>query len=149
MLSMFFLGQHHCTIRSENRLPLPAGFRERLSGGAYVTQGFDRNLWVLPAQAFEAISQRLSTMNLADPQARLLLRMILGAACELEVDEAGGMSLPQNLRAFANLQGEAVLVGQGGYFEVWSQAGWREQEAQLQDTEANARRFAALDLAMA
>jgi MraZ protein len=87
-------------------------------------------------------------MNLADPLARLLLRMILGAASELEMDEAGCIFVPQNLREFANLNGEAVLVGQGDYFEVWSPAHWHEQETQLQDAETNSQRFVMLDLAV-
>jgi MraZ protein len=143
-----FIGQYHRAINDESRLTIPAGFRERLSGGAFVTQGFDRNLWVLTAQAFQEIYRRVTAMNLADPLARLLLRMILGAASELEMDEAGSIFVPQNLREFANLNGEAVLVGQGDYFEVWSPAHWHEQETQLQDAETNSQRFVMLDLAV-
>jgi len=143
-----FIGQYHYAITEESRLTIPAGFRERLTGGAFVTQGFDRNLWVLTAQAFQEIYRRVTAMNLADPLARLLLRMILGAASELEMDEAGSMLVPQHLREFANLNGEAVLVGQGDYFEVWSPAHWHEQETQLQDAETNAQRFVMLDLAV-
>ena len=143
-----FIGQYHYAINDESRLTIPAGFRERLSGGAFVTQGFDRNLWVLTAQAFQEIYRRVTAMNLADPLARLLLRMILGAASELDMDQAGSILIPQNLRAFANLNGEAVLVGQGDYFEVWSPALWHEQETQLQDAETNAQRFVMLDLAV-
>jgi DNA-binding transcriptional regulator/RsmH inhibitor MraZ len=39
-----------------------------------------------------------------------------------------------------------VVAGQGKYFEVWTPAAWNEQMIQVQDTEANNRRFAALDL---
>jgi MraZ protein len=143
-----FIGQYHRAINDESRLTMPVSFRERLSGGAFVTQGFDRNLWVLTAEAFQEIYRRVTAINLADPLARLLLRMILGAASELEVNEAGDILIPQNLREFANLNGEAVLVGQGDYFEVWSPANWHEQEMQLQDAEANAQRFIMLDLAV-
>jgi len=55
--------------------------------------------------------------------------------------------LPGPLREFANLAGEAVLIGLGDYFEVWAPALWSQQEANLQDAEANGMRFATLDLA--
>jgi len=143
-----FIGQYHQVINDRNCLTIPESYRDLLSGGAFITQGFDRNLWVLTAEAFQEIYQRVTAMNLADPLARLLLRMILGAASELEMDEAGRILIPQSLREFANLNGEAVLVGQGDYFEVWAPVHWHVQEAQLQDAEANAQRFVMLNLAV-
>jgi len=148
MIPMFFIGQYHDFIDEKSRLPVPAGFRELLSDGAFVAQGFDRNLWVLTAAAFQEIYQRFMALNVTDPLARLLLRMFLGSASPLEMDKAGRVVVPKNLRAFANLNSEAVLVGQGNYFEVWAPAHWQEQETQLQDVAANAQRFASLNLAV-
>ena len=139
-----FLGQHHSPIDDHNRLAVPARFRDQLAQGAYVTQGFDRSLLVLSAEAFQAICARFTGLNIADPLARLLQRMILGSASPLELDADGRFVLPQELRAFAGLEAEAVLVGQGKYFEVWTPAMWQAQELRLQDAEANAERFAGL-----
>jgi DNA-binding transcriptional regulator/RsmH inhibitor MraZ len=50
------------------------------------------------------------------------------------------------LRAFLQIEGEAIVAGQGEYFEVWKPAEWNVQMALLQDTEANNQRFATLDL---
>jgi MraZ protein len=88
-------------------------------------------------------------MNMADPMARLLSRVTLGTASELEVDGNGCFPISQELREFAGLDDEAVLVGQGLYFELWSPALWETQKLRLQDAEANAGRFAALDLTVA
>ncbi len=85
-------------------------------------------------------------MNLADPTARLMRRMILANAFPLEVDKAGRVLVPQSLRQFAGLDGAAVVTGQGEYFEVWTPAAWTDQERQIQDTEANNQRFATLNL---
>lgn len=64
----------------------------------------------------------------------------------MEVDKVGRILVPQNLRAFLQIEGEAIVAGQGEYFEVWKPAEWNVQMALLQDTEANNQRFAALDL---
>ena len=141
-----FLGQHQITFEAGDRLAVPARFRDLLAQGAYITQGFDRNLLVLTADAFQAIYARFTAMNIADPLARLLLRMILGSATELEIDPSGHMLIPPKLREFAGLEADAILVGQGKYIEVWTPAQWQQQVLRLQDAESNAERFAGLVL---
>jgi DNA-binding transcriptional regulator/RsmH inhibitor MraZ len=56
------------------------------------------------------------------------------------------VEIPDNLRAYAGLSESVLVIGQGDYFEIWSPDEWREQEVQLQDAAANAKRFAALEL---
>ena len=141
-----FFGQHPSSFDADNRLTVPIRFRDSLSRGAFVTQGFDRNLLVLTAEAFQTLVARFTAMNIADPLARMLLRMILGSASEVQVDSSGAILIPQSLRDFAGLEGEAVLVGQGQYLEIWTPAQWQQQTQRLQDAQANADRFAGLML---
>ncbi len=141
-----FLGQYHCSIDEKHFLTVPTHFREVLSPGAYVTQGFERNLMVITIDAFQEIYKRISTMNISDPLARLLLRMLLGNATELKMDEAGRILVPKSLGDFANLENDAMLVGLGYFFEVWDPVLWGKQELRLQDSEANTNRFAALEI---
>lgn len=142
-----FLGQHTGKIKQNNRLPLPAGFNMQLSGGVYITQGFDRNALVLPKQVFENLYRHISSLNIADPQARLLLRMFFGTAAYIEPGKDGTLSIPKGLVQFADLFNAVVLVGQGDYFEVWSTDQWAQQEIQLKDFQANAQRFSAFTIA--
>jgi MraZ protein len=86
-------------------------------------------------------------LNLAEPIARLLLRLFLGSAVELQAERSGLVAIPEELRQFAGLQDELVLVGQGDYFEIWAPELWGKQEAQLRDADANSSRFAALPMA--
>lgn len=141
-----FLGQYRYTFDDQSRLTLPAAFREPASAGVFVTQGFERNLMVLSSAAFQDIYDRIMAMNLTDPLARLLHRMLLGSASALELDESGRFVLPQALREYAGLERDVVVVGLGDFFEVWSPALWNQQQTDLRDAEANAQRFTALDL---
>jgi MraZ protein len=141
-----FLGQYQHSIDEKGRLMIPARFRELLVGGAFVTQGFDRCLMVMTTSYFEEVYRRVNAMNIADPTARLLRRLLLANAYPLEVDKVGRVLLPVNLRQAVQLNGEAIVAGQGEYFEVWAPPEWNEQLVQLQDIDANNRRFAALDL---
>jgi MraZ protein len=145
-LAQMFLGHFQHNLDDKGRLMIPARFREMLEGGAYITQGFDKCLMVMTETYFKQVYERIEAMNLADPTARLLRRLILSNAYPVEVDKVGRILVPQNLRAFLQLESEAIVAGQGEYFEVWRPAEWNEQMAQLQDTEANNQRFSALDL---
>lgn len=142
-----FLGQYQHTIDTKGRLTIPARFREILAeDGAIVTQGFDRNLMALTTSSFGSIYDRVNRMNMTDPKARLLKRLIFSNANRVEVDKVGRILIPQFLRDVAGLESEAILVGLGDFFEIWSSKLWDEQLTQIQDTDANAQRFIALDL---
>ncbi len=142
-----FLGQFQHNLDDKGRLMIPARFRELLAGDAFITQGFDKCLMVMTGAYFKQVYDRIEAMNLADPTARLLRRLILSNAYPVEADKVGRILMPQNLRAFLGIEnGELIVAGQGEYFEVWSPALWSEQMAQLQDTEANIQRFSTLDL---
>ena len=141
-----FLGQFSHSFDDKSRLTVPAKFREPLADGAFIVQGLDNNLMVLTAAAFETIYNRLMTMSITDPTARDLRRLILSNASQANLDSAGRILIPQNLRDLVNLQTETVLVGQGDYFEIWSPDHWKPEAAKLQQPATNEQRFATLDL---
>ena len=141
-----FLNQYHHSFDDKGRLTIPAKFRELPTDGAYVVQGLDRNLMVLPPAVFQILYNRIMSMSLTDPDTRLLRHIILGNAQQVVPDASGRILLPANLREYAGLKNEVVFVGQGDYFEIWANEPWQEQQDQINDAETNARRFATLDL---
>jgi MraZ protein len=141
-----FLGQYQHSLDEKGRLMVPARFRELMEGGAYLTQGFDKCLMVMTEAYFKQVYERINAMNLTDPTARLLRRLILSNAYPVEVDKIGRILVPGNLRQFAGIESNVVVAGQGDYFEVWTPAEWEKQTVQINDTEANNQRFTTLDL---
>jgi MraZ protein len=139
-----FLGKYACALHGENRLAVPTAVRDQLSGGAYITQGFDRNLLILTAGAFREIYRSVTSLNMADPLARSLVRLILSSAQPLNAESDGHLAIPEDLKGFAGLNEKALLIGQGDYLEVWSPELWLGQEEQLRDVEANSERFSML-----
>ncbi|HSL41806.1 MAG TPA: division/cell wall cluster transcriptional repressor MraZ [Anaerolineales bacterium] len=146
MIAQRFWGQFQHNLDEKGRLMIPARYRELLAAGAFITQGFDKCLMVMTDAYFAQVYDRINSMNLADPTARLLRRLILSNAYPVEVDRVGRILVPGNLRQVIELNGEAILAGQGDYFEVWNPADWSAQMDQLQDIETNNQRFATLDL---
>jgi MraZ protein len=141
-----FLGQYQHTLDNKGRLTIPARYRDLLDDGAYLTQGFDRNLIVMTASAFETLSRRVKSMSITDSKARLLRRLLFSSGERVEVDKAGRILIPQFLRQSASLDSEAIVVGGGDYFEIWSPGHWAEQAVKLNDAEANADLFSIFDI---
>jgi MraZ protein len=144
MLEQMFLGQFHHSFDDKSRLTVPSRFRDDFADGVFIIQGFDRNLMVLTAPAFDAIYQHVMSMNILDPQARYLRRHIIGKGNQVELDGSGRILISQDLRAWAELETDVIIVGQGNYFEVWKPELWQEMESQEQVFDAE--RFKALNL---
>lgn len=142
-----FLGRFSHNLDEKGRMTIPARFRELLAAGnAYVMQGLDKNLMVLPQPTFEALSAHIDKMNMTDPDARMLRRLFYSTAAPVELDRAGRILLPQFLRDAAGLQDAVMVSGMGRYFEIWSLERWESQDEALQDADANNRRFSPFDL---
>ncbi|MCP4022728.1 MAG: division/cell wall cluster transcriptional repressor MraZ, partial [Desulfobacteraceae bacterium] len=66
-------------------------------------------------------------------------RFFLGNACECSCDKQDRILLPQNLREYADLEKEIVLVGVLDHFEIWSRSKWDQvnlkMEAELEKAE--------------
>jgi MraZ protein len=141
-----FLGRYDHNIDEKGRMTIPARFRDLLDDGAYITQGFDQNLIVLTTSSFQKIYQHINQMSMTDPVARQLKRLMFAHADRVEVDRVGRILIPQFLRTAACIENAAVVVGVGDYFEIWSPLLWTKEDEKLLDADANAQRFAALDL---
>jgi len=142
-----FLGRFYHNLDEKGRLTIPARYRDLLlPDGAYVMQGFDPNIMVLPSAVFEAFSDNINQMSITDPTKRLLRRLVFSTADRVEFDRAGRILIPQFLRQAAGLDTTVVVVGAGLYFEIWSPESWVDQDEQLQDAQANAQRFSSLEL---
>lgn len=141
-----FLGQYSHTIDSKGRLTIPARFRDALESGAYVIQGFERNLLVYTTESFERLAEKASTLSTTDPEARAVRRVIFGGASEVQLDSSGRILLPPFLRDYAELDGDIVIVGAGQYFELWSSITWDQVLTEVTNPETNAQRFKEFDL---
>jgi len=147
-LELMFLGTYEHTLDTKGRMTIPVKYRELLSDGAYITKGFDQNLMVLTASVFQNLFDRVTSMNMANPTARELRRLMFGNAFGVEVDKAGRILIPQILRTHSSLDGEAIILGNGSYFEIWSPTLWQTHSDEQISIDAKNERYATLDLSL-
>lgn len=140
-----FLGRFSHNLDDKGRLTIPSRFREELDRGiAFVMQGFDQNLMVLPPEVFHNLSQKVHRLSVTDPKTRALRRLFYSTADQVEIDRAGRIMIPQFLRQAIDLDTSVVLVGNGDYFEIWTPEAWESQSQDLGNAQSTATRFADL-----
>ena len=124
-----FRGANKVTLDAKGRLAMPARYRDTLverSEGRLVTtvDRSDRCLLIYPLPDWEEIERKLMRLPTLNKQVRRLQRLMLGYATELEMDGHGRVLLTRELREFAGLDKQAMLIGQGNKFELWSDERW-------------------------
>lgn len=123
-----FLGRHTHNLDVKGRLALPARFRETLTDGVVVTRGFDTCLLVYPMVSWAPLAERVSALSVTDPDVRVLRRMLFSHASDAQLDRQGRVLIPADLRAFAGIEREAVVVGMHTFIEIWSPEKWAAQD---------------------
>lgn len=140
-----FLGRHTHNLDAKGRLAIPARYREALASGVVLTRGIDRCLALYPMDAWLPLAQKVSALPLTDADARNFRRMVFAEATDLGLDGQGRILIPPDLRRYAGLEREALVVGVDTSIEIWSPQRWDDVEASLEsDGAAIAQRLAAL-----
>lgn len=119
-----FMSEYNHTIDAKGRLIIPSKFREALGEEFVVSKGMDGCLFVYANEDWNAFEQKLTALPLINKEARQFARFFLAGAASVEVDKQGRILLPANLRSFAGLDKDVVLVGVGSRIEIWSKEKW-------------------------
>ena len=110
---------------------MPTRYRELVeeSCGGKLVITIDRQqcLLIYPFPEWERVEQKVMRLPTMNAHARQLQQMLVGNATELDLDSHGRILLPANLREFAFLTKDAVLIGQGVRFELWDEARWNQR----------------------
>ncbi len=130
-----FRGFSAVSIDSKGRMAVPSRFRERLAAvddGCLVQtlNPLDRSLWLYPLTDWELIETKLAALSDFDKQSRRTKQMMRGYANDCQLDSQGRILIPHELRDYAQLEKQAVILGQGNKFEIWSQSSWELQRDQ-------------------
>lgn len=118
-----FLGEYEATVDAKGRFLLPAGFKKQLpeeAGSQFVVnRGFEKCLTLFPMKSWEPIFSEISKLNDFDPKVREFRRFFLNGATVLELDSAGRLLLPPNLKEHAGIDKDIVLVAAMNKIEIW------------------------------
>lgn len=126
-----FEGAAALSLDAKGRLAIPARHREPLlaasEGSLVLTAHPHRCLLLYPSPAWQPIRDQILKASSLDPRAAAIKRVMVGNARTEEPDSAGRILVAPELREYANLEKTVYLVGMGSHFEIWSEAGWKQQ----------------------
>ena len=123
-----FRGATKITLDAKGRLAIPTRYRERLAarcdGQLVTTVDRDHCLLIYPLPDWEEIERKLIRLPSLHKLARQMQRIMVGYATEVDIDGHGRILLSRELRDFAGLDRQAILIGQGNKFELWDEERW-------------------------
>jgi len=122
-----FHGAAVITLDAKGRIAIPTRHRSALldSGETLVlTAHPDGCVLIYPLPEWEPVRAKVESFPAFNPQASWWKRLLLGFEEHVSPDGSGRVLLPGALRAHAGLQREAMMVGQGRYFELWDSGLW-------------------------
>lgn len=125
---MLFLGTYTPKLDDKGRLTLPAKFRDALAGGLMVAKQRDRSLAVYPRAEFEQRARTAVEAAKTNPERRAELRVLAAGADEQHPDGQGRITLSPDLRRYAGLSKECVVIGQVDYLEIWDAQAWHNYQ---------------------
>ena len=119
------IGEYEHSLDTKGRLILPAKIREDMGETFIITKGLDGCLFGFSQTEWANFEEKLKTLPLTNKNARDFVRFFLSGATECEMDKQGRFLIVANLREYANLEKEAVIIGVGTRIEIWNKDKWK------------------------
>lgn len=103
---------------------MPSKLRENIGEKFIITKGLDKCLFAYSKSEWANFEEKLKTLPLTNKNARDFVRFFLSGAVECEIDKQGRFLVPANLRTYANIDKEIVIIGVGTRLEIWNKESW-------------------------
>lgn len=118
------LGEYKHNVDAKGRVSVPSKFRGDLGQSFVVTKGLDNCLYLYSKDEWKKFEDKLKNLPITSQEARSFVRFFFAGASECEVDKQGRINIPQNLREYAKIQKDVVIVGVSTRAEIWNSENW-------------------------
>ena len=122
-----FHGAAVITLDAKGRVAIPTRHRVALLDSEkflVLTAHPEGCVLIYPAAEWEPVRARVESFPSLDPKASWWKRLLLGFEEHVAPDGSGRILLPPALRLHARLERDAMMIGQGHYFELWDSGVW-------------------------
>lgn len=124
------MGTYYHNIDAKGRLNFPTKLRELLGVSFYVTKSIDSPcLTVYSQEEWDKLSARVAAIPAS--KSGKIQRWLFSGAYEATPDKQGRILIPQDLRAFAGLEKDLVVIGANDKAEIWDKARWDEMNSEM------------------
>lgn len=121
-----FYGEYQHTIDPKGRVIVPSKFRTSLGERFILTKGLDNCLFAYSSEEWNNLEAKLKSLPFTNKDVRAFIRFFFSGATECEVDKQGRILIPSNLREYAGLTKDIVVIGVSTRVEIWDRDKWNE-----------------------
>ena len=114
-----FSGTYTPKLDDKGRLFLPAKFRDEMKEGLVITRGQERALDIRTQADFDVFTEKFQNASQTDARLRAYGRMLFALASEQVPDKQGRVMITPELRQYAGLERDAVVIGIYDRIEIW------------------------------
>lgn len=120
------IGEYCYNIDLKGRLSFPAKLREDLGDSFILSKSLtDVCLNAYSLEQWENLVKKIQSLPIA--KSRNIKRQLFASACQVQADKQGRILISQNLREYAGLTKEVMIIGVSDNCEVWDKARWEEE----------------------
>lgn len=141
-----FLGDFPHTLDDKGRLIMPSKFRNELGTNFIVTRGLEGCLFVFTESKWNEFTEQLNSKGLSKKDVRSITRFFCSCAMTSDLDKQGRFLVNKNLREFAGIERDVMIIGVSDRIEIWSKEKWNEySEAEYSDDNIMSEKFDGFD----
>ncbi len=130
-------GTYYPSIDVKGRMSFPNKLREILGPEFYLCIGHDNHyIAVYSPEEFEVYQGKLNTIP--GQAGSNLRRKLLSCADRQTPDKQGRIFITQQLRDYAGIEGEVVVIGASNRAEIWDKASWEKLNEEITLDDINA-----------
>ncbi|MFC1700202.1 division/cell wall cluster transcriptional repressor MraZ [Patescibacteria group bacterium] len=120
-----FLGEYKPNITEGSRLALPKKLRDQITGDEIIlSKGFEKCIFIYDREDWVTEAQKNVENPISDSKTRDLKRYMYSGSSETSIDTQGRLVLPTNLKEYAELNKNSIVIGAGDHIEIWSPENW-------------------------
>ncbi|MBP3708229.1 MAG: division/cell wall cluster transcriptional repressor MraZ [Clostridia bacterium] len=119
------IGEYEHSLDDKGRAIMPVKLRSDIGEKFIITKGLDGCLFVFSQLEWSNFEAKLKELPLTNKNARDFVRFFLSGATECELDKQGRFLIVNNLREYANITKELVIIGVGTRLEIWNKDKWK------------------------
>ena len=125
------IGEYEHSLDAKGRLIMPAKFRDDLGEKFIITKGLDNCLFAFSLDEWKKFEEKLSTLPISNKDARMFSRFFFSGAIDCEIDKQGRFLISSNLREFACLEKDVVIIGMNSRIEIWNVDKWKTSDESI------------------
>jgi MraZ protein len=118
------IGEFQHNIDEKGRVFIPVRLRDELGECFIIARWLDGCLSAYSQKEWNVLEAQIS--SLPTSKSRDIKRFFFSSANEVTLDKQGRIVIPTNLREYAALEHDVMIIGASNHIEIWDKKKWDE-----------------------